>query len=303
MVDGLTHDSPSKPLVSVITATRDMGEFVVEAVDSVLAQDYPAVESIVIDDGSRDGTAERLARYADDPRVRVVHADARGQAAAKNHGLELARGEIVGFCDADDVWLPHKLSRQVPVFERAGRPALVYGEIERMDEHGRPLPALNDRRHRGHVAGELLRFNFIPFVTCLARRDVLLELGGFDTSMTMSIDYDLWLRVAAVHRVDYVDDVVARLRIWPGQMSTRTGEQLENAFRMTRRFVERHPHVVTSRQVRRAWCHTYTTRGLWHRAEGRSDEALADYVRAFRSWPFDARLARSVANLMLRRGS
>ena len=201
------------PLVSVVTATRDMADFLGEAVESVLAQDYPSLELIVVDDGSVDHTAEVLSRYAGDPRVRVVHAPPRGQAVAKNHGLELARGEYVGFCDADDVWLPHKLSRQMPLFSRNGSPALVYGQIERMDEAGRRLYTRRGRRHRGQVAGPLLRFNFIPFVTCVARTDVLRAVGGFDTSMTMSIDYDLWLRVAARHHVDYVDEVVARLRI------------------------------------------------------------------------------------------
>ena len=280
------------PQVSVITATYNMADYVCEAIDSVLAQRDVTVESIVVDDGSTDATSRVLARYADDPRVRVIRQDNAGQTRAKNRGLEAARGEYVAFCDADDTWLPHKLARQLPCFGVADPPGLVYADTQFMDEHGHDLPTPSTKRYRGRIAGRLLADNFIPFPTCIAPRRLLQDLGGFDETMTMSIDYDLWLRVAADHWVDYVPEVLARYRIWPGQMSHRTGERLDNAFRMTRNYLERYPHAVTWAEARKAWSHTYATRAAWHAGRGRRREAWLDFGRSLRAWPVDVRTWR-----------
>ncbi|HPF70043.1 MAG TPA: glycosyltransferase family A protein, partial [Candidatus Krumholzibacteria bacterium] len=102
----------STPLVSVVCASYNMGQYVGEAVDSVLAQDYPALEMIVVDDGSTDDTQQRLARFAGDARVKVIRQENQGQTVAKNRGLKEATGDLIGFCDADNRWMPGKLARQ-----------------------------------------------------------------------------------------------------------------------------------------------------------------------------------------------
>ena len=291
------------PLVSVITATYNMADYLGETLDSVLAQRNARVESIVVDDGSTDRTPEVLERYAGDPRVKVVRQSNAGQTRAKNRGLEEATGDFVAFCDADDTWLPHKLERQLPRFDVDDPPGLVYADTQFMDEHGNDIETWNPRRYRGRIAGRLLADNFIPFPTCVSPRKVIEDLGGFDESLTMSIDYDLWLRVAAEHWVDYVPEVLARYRIWPGQMSHKTGERLDNAFRMTARYVERHPDAVTPTEARKAWAHTYATRGAWHRREGRLGAAFADYGRSLRHWPLELRTWRMIGAALLRRRS
>jgi glycosyltransferase involved in cell wall biosynthesis len=291
----------ARPLVSVITATYNMADYLTETLDSVLGQDHPVVESIVVDDGSTDHTSAVLERYEDDPRVRIVRQANAGQTRAKNRGLEEAKGEYVGFCDADDIWLPHKLSRQLPRFEVDDPPGLVYADTQFMDEHGDDLTTPNTPRYRGHISARLLIDNFIPFPTALAPRRVLEDLGGFDERRSMSIDYDLWLRLSARHWVDYVPEVLARYRIWPGQMSHRTGERLDNAFRVIEEFVQDHPGVVRPFELRRAWAYTFTTRGRWHRSQGRAARAWADYGRALANWPVDARLWRSMLRSALPR--
>src|SRR5271156_2034659 len=101
----------SRPAVSVIIPTYNYGRFVTEAVDSVLAQSYTDHEVIVVDDGSVDDTPERMQPYAE--RVRYLRQPNQGPSAARNNGIEAARGEYVAFLDADDLWHPRKLEAQL----------------------------------------------------------------------------------------------------------------------------------------------------------------------------------------------
>jgi glycosyltransferase involved in cell wall biosynthesis len=291
----------SVPLVSVVTAAYNMGRYLGEAVESVLGQDYPAVELIVVDDGSTDDTPAVLAHYAADPRVTIIRQENSGQTVAKNRGMRAARGRYVGFCDADNAWLPHKLSRQVPLLQGNERLGVVYGDIQFIDEEGRDLPTPKIRRSSGRITGPLLVDNFVTFNTTLVPRRVLEEFDYMDESLTMAIDYDLWLRISTRYDFLHLPEVLVRYRIWGGQMSHRTGERLDNFFRLLESFLERYPDSVTPAEVRRAWAHTYVTRGRWHAHKGRTAEALADFGRAFRQRPHDLRLWKSAARLLIGR--
>ncbi len=287
------------PLVSVVMATYQMARHLPEAVASVLGQDYAPLELIVVDDGSTDETPAVLERFAGDPRLRVIRQENAGQTVAKNRGLAAARGELVGFCDADNAWLPDKLSLQVPCFRDRPELGVVYGDVQFMDDAGRDLPTPRPHRPSGRITGRLLADNFVPFNTALVPRRILEEVGGFDETLSMAIDYDLWLRISVRYEFLHLDRVLARYRIWGGQMSHRTGERLDNAFRMMDNFLARHPGAVTPAEARRAWAHTYTTRGQWHAREGRRRAALADFGRALARVPWDGRTWRSLARLAL----
>jgi glycosyltransferase involved in cell wall biosynthesis len=292
-----SQDSP--PLVSVVVASYEMGGYVCQAVDSVLAQDYPRLEVIVVNDGSTDDTRERLARYDSDSRVTVVHQQNRGQTVAKNVGLSRARGELVGFCDADNLWRPGKLSRQVPLLLDNPRVGVVYGDINLIDGDGKPLPPMRTRRYGGRITAKLLIDNFVTFNTTLVPRKLLEEIGGFDEDLRMAIDYNLWLQISLTHEFLYIDEPLVDYRIWGGQMSHRTGERMDNFFRLLEKFLADHPDAVTAAEARRAWAHSYTTRGIWLDKMGRKGEAWGDYRRALRKRPHDLRLWRSIARLVL----
>lgn len=290
-----------QPLVSVVTATYNMSQYLAEAVLSVLNQDYPAVELIVIDDGSTDDTAAVLAPFADDQRVTVIQQPNAGQTVAKNRGMRQARGKYIGFCDADNAWLPDKLSRQVHHLEKNPRLGVIYGDIQFMDENGAPLPTPAVRRHSGRITGKLLADNFVTFNTTLAPRRVLEEFEYMDESLTMAIDYDLWLRISTRHDFLHLPETLVRYRIWGGQMSHKTGERMDNFFRLLERFLARYPGSVTPAEIRRAWAHSYVTRGRWHARERRHGKAWADYGRALSQRPHDLRLWKSLVKLLLRR--
>lgn len=287
-------------LVSVVTATYNMAGYLAETLDSLLAQDYPHLEVIVVNDGSTDDTASVLERYRDDPRVRVVRQDNAGQTVAKNLGLRQARGEFIGFCDADDTWRPDKLVRQLPRFADPAV-AVVYSDVERVDGKGRRLPYHDGPHYEGHVTAPLLIDNFVPFPTAVVRAAVLRTAGGFDESLTMSIDYDLWLRLSVHYEFAFVPERLANYRVWDGQMSKKTGERLENFMRLLERFLCHHPGVATPREIDLAYAHVHVTIGYWHASEGRRAEAWRQYWAALRRDPLALRMWKRIVSLGLDR--
>jgi hypothetical protein len=157
------------------------------------------------------------------------------------------------------------------------------------------------RRVGGRITAELLIDNFIPFPTSIVRADVLADVGGFDESLSMSIDYDLWLRISVEHPMHHIPEPLANYRIWEGQMSKRLGERLNNFLRLLERFLAVHPDCVTEAEKDRAWAHFFVTRGHWHAREGRKADALRDYGKAMSHRILDERLWRRIGALVLNR--
>lgn len=291
----------NNPLVSVVVASYNMGQYVCEAVDSVLAQDYSHVEVIVVNDGSEDDTGERLKQYEDNAKVRIINQPNGGQTVAKNRGLQEATGDYIGFCDADNYWLPGKLSRQLQVYAENPQLGVVYGDLQLIDENGNTLPENPVRRHSGRITGRLLCDNFVTFNTTLIPRHVLDKVGGFDERLRMGIDYELWLRISVDYEFYYLPQRLVAYRIWGGQMSNRTGERFENFFRLMNNFLKCYPNSVTPEEIRKGWAYTYVSRGTWKISEKNYAEGLKDYFKAFKHSPLDQRLWKSFVKLCIGR--
>ncbi len=289
------------PLVSTITATYNMGHYVGLAIDSILAQNYPALEVIVIDDGSTDDTRNILSRYHNDSRVRIIHQENYGQTKAKNRGIKEALGKYIAFCDADDQWLPDKLSQQIPVLEAHNGYAVSYGDVLYVDSDDKELPTPEFKRYSGKITGPLLLDNFVTFNTTVLHRAIIEDIGAFDESLTMSIDYDLWLRVSLRYPFFYLPRPLVRYRVWEGQMSHRTDERFVNIFKVMNNFFANSPACLSAAEIRRGWAHTYVSRGRWHTVQKKHLPAMHDFARAFFYRPHDLRLWKNVARLMLGR--
>ena len=214
----------SRPaLVSVIIPSYNRGDLIGQTLASVLAQTYPHVEIIVADDGSTDDTFAAVARFGD--RVRLLPLPHTGlPAAARNAAIAEARGEYLAFCDSDDLWYPEKLACQVAALEAdsaaglACTDALLWheGEDEPHDRLLRPGQAVS-----GQVLERLLRENFIINSSVLIRREVL-EASGLlcEEQQVRGIeDYDLWLRIAAVTGIAYLDEPLVVYRSSPTSLS------------------------------------------------------------------------------------
>ncbi len=204
-----------RPLVTIITPAYNRAELVRATIESVLAQDYPRVEHLVLDDGSTDHTREVLAAYG--PRIRTAAHANMGESRTVNRGLELASGDIVGVLSSDDLLEPTAVSEAVALLER--RPELVgtYADWWTIDADGQTtgVVAAPDWDLGRMVAGWMC----FPGVGAFARREVLTRAGGRDPSFRFMADFELWLRVGLVGPLGRIARPLARLRVHAGSMT------------------------------------------------------------------------------------
>ncbi len=175
---------------------------VAEAIESVLAQSYRLFEVIVIDDGSNDGTVERLAQYG--ASIRLVSRLRSGVAAARNCGVALARGRYVAFLDSDDLWLPKKLEIQTAFMEQ--HPEIQICQTEEIwVRHGiRVNPKTKHTKPSGDIFRRSLDLCLVSPSAVMLRKDLFHHVGGFDESFPVCEDYDLWLRIGVNHLVPLI---------------------------------------------------------------------------------------------------
>jgi glycosyltransferase involved in cell wall biosynthesis len=216
----VARPSNAAPAVSVVIPLYNKGTYVAAAIRSVQAQSCGDLELIVVDDGSTDGGAS-IAHEAGDHRLRLIRQENAGAGAARNAGIEAARGRWVAFLDADDLWEPDRLSRQLALLER--HPDVVwaagaYLTTTGADPIGRPSAPLDEAWFVApEVVGDALvalpRGGYIWTGTVMIKRRILSELGGFDPTLPNGQDLDLWIRLALRHpRLAYVRTPLARYR-------------------------------------------------------------------------------------------
>ena len=273
--------------VSVITPVHDRERMLPVAVDSVIAQAYPSLEHIVVDDGSTDGTAAVAARYGD--RIRFVRQENAGPSAARNRALSMARGEYIAFLDSDDAWRPGRLARQIPMLDANPRAGLLYAAIDYIDAEGRPSPVRKSRRGTpsGWILPHLVRHNVMETSTVIVRRALVVEAGGFDPRFRWNEDLDLWLKVGLRHEAIY-DPVPSVLqRRHPDQLIAnreRLGEAfvevLEGNLARLRKGAPEHVPVAA-----RALAEVRLRRAGRRFREGRRADAEAEIAAAIRAWP------------------
>jgi glycosyltransferase involved in cell wall biosynthesis len=222
------------PLISVVIPSYNQAHFLGEAIASVIGQEYPCVEVIVVNDGSEDDTAAVVRRFEN---VRYLEQANRGLAAARNAGLALCRGSFVVFLDADDRLLPGALEigmRQLAAVPAAGFAA---GHSRFISGDGTPQPTEQpDRQPESHPYVTLLRRNRIrnPAMV-MFRRHVVEEAGGFSSDVNACADYDLYLRISRSRPVVFYDRVVADYRKHDGSMSAHSALMLRQLLRVMRR--------------------------------------------------------------------
>lgn len=224
-------DPRSPDFVSVIIPTYNRAHCLARAMRSVLAQTHGNLELIVADDASTDGT-EALVRGWDDPRVVYARqATNRGAGAARNLGIEHARGSLIAFHDSDDEWLLDKLERQIATLHRAGPEvgatfgaklicgrdeSYVYGE-------GRVAiwPGRRFRPTTPDLSSVLVRGNVIGPPTLLVRAEIVAAIGGFDTRLPCNNDWEWMLRLSTRTGIVYTPDPVAVIHIQKDSISRR----------------------------------------------------------------------------------
>lgn len=202
------------------------------AVQSVLAQTERDIELVVINDGSTDGTAARLAVLAaGDSRVVVVEQVHRGLTASLNHGLSRVRGAYVARQDGDDESLPERLARQAAHLDTHPDVAAVGSHAEVMDGSGKTIGTLRPPARAADVRRDLLSLRSTPVHgAVMMRREVVASLGGYREAFPVGQDYDLWLRMSRTHSIENLPEVLYRWRVdQRGVYATRRAVQLRYA--------------------------------------------------------------------------
>lgn len=207
------------PRVSAIIPNYNYAHYLPRAIDSVLGQTYPHVEIVVVDDGSTDNSETVLKSYGS--RIRWVRQQNQGVAAARNHGVRETSGELLAFLDADDLWLPLKLERQVQRLVDDPDLGLVHCGVEEIDGTGAHMRVRLDGLE-GWVATELLLFQRAVILGggsgLLVSRTTFEAAEGFDTRLSTSADWDFFYRIAANHRVGFVPEPLVKYRIHASNM-------------------------------------------------------------------------------------
>lgn len=258
-----------KALVSVVVPAFNRVEYIRETVESVLSQDYPLVELIVVDDGSTDGTYETLLEYSEKGELKLLtHPNRanRGQSAALNLGLERASGEFISILDSDDIFLPRKLRAQVDYLLAHQEVGLVYGMGEAIDGSGRWLYDIHSPNHfEPNDPNELLLdCYFLLPQNALVRRSVYNRVGGFEETFRAAQDHDMLIRIAESTRFAFIPTKVFQYRRHGDSISS-TGQRKrwENGFEILHRAQGRYPYKKSTIRKRRALLNYRMAKVCW----------------------------------------
>ena len=226
------------PAVSVVIPTYHHAHTVLDTLESVFAQTLANYEVIVVNDGSPDETAQLLEPLVRSGKIRIFEQRNKGQAAARNRGLAEAHGEFVAFLDDDDLWPKDKLQWQCDYLSKNADVILIGGSCNLLHPDG--THGENVVLHEGNITVESISRGspfFSPGQT-LIRRDVLTDVGGFDTAFWGADDMDLWFRLALRGKLVARTRLALHYRVHEGNLSRDVIKMYTNLFRMVRRHIK-----------------------------------------------------------------
>jgi glycosyltransferase involved in cell wall biosynthesis len=274
-----------------------------QALESVLAQSFSDLEIVVVDDGSvdrPDRVVQQLTGQGEG-RVRLLRTPGVGNAEARNVGLAHARGSLIAFLDDDDIWEPDKLLIQTRFMKEHPSAGAVCSRVAAIDEAGRFLPdhwaerlkrcAGRSAALKGPALRHLLLANRVVPSSALIRREVIEECGGFDETLFVAADWDLFLRVAEKWDIMELPQRLVRYRVHAGRVSARRHEmRVAEVALLTKaweRLQGRPRGILRILRKRLAWAHYRLGRSYLRR--GQKPCALWHFSVAVRLWPFHIR--------------
>jgi glycosyltransferase involved in cell wall biosynthesis len=308
-----------KGLVSVIIPTYNLADTIIMAIDSALSQDYPSLEVLVIDDGSKDNTGDKIRHvYKDEPRLRYIRQENGGVCSARNHGIREARGEFIAMLDADDYWLPGKMSLQVSILNAHPELSLVWSDMDAINPDGEiahsrylrkmysaynyfPKPEdlfssiLSTKEGITYLIGDLtwpmVLGNLIHTSTVLARADRLRQAGWYDQTCYPSEDQDYYFRVCKTGPVALVDAVTLHYRIGSENAATGPAQGIALAtsyLRVLNSIIEKEGDNIRlpKDNIRRALCKGYVWAGQVYFYQNLRTEARAYLLKALKTDSF-----------------
>ena len=256
------------PRLSVIVPAHDAGAFLIETLICLERQTLDGLEVIVVDDGSADGSVDAARRWAASRRearadMHFLTQPKAGVSAARNRGIAAARAGLIGFLDADDLWLPEKAQHHVTLMETSPQVVFSFSSYINVDENGIRIGEPFKVRPGLRAMREFLTRNIIHTSTVVARKDAIEQVGSFDTGLRTYEDLDLWLRLADLDGVEVhaFEDVDTHYRRHSGQTSRDWVAMRQGWEKMAEHAAQRYPEAwKTASATASAYQHEY---GAW----------------------------------------
>lgn len=276
----------TRPLVTVVIPNYNYARYLGQAVDSALAQTYDNREVVVVDNSSTDGSLDVLRGYGD--RVRWFQQENLGQSGSRNRGIQESRGELVAFLDADDVWLPDKLVRQVALFSDPDT-GLVYSGYTITDGALNPVEEVAASKRGRLLRAMALSAGGATVIagesTAVVRREVFDRVGLFDLDLSFSSGWDMWRRIACHFAIEVVEDPLTLYR----QHSSNLHRNIELLERDKLKAIEKMFADPDAAPVHGLWRRSYGAAHLMlsgsYLQVGRWPKAFSHATRAALIWP------------------
>lgn len=270
-------------LVSIITPSYNQARYLEQTIQSVLRQDYPRIEYIVMDGASSDGSVEIIKKYAGQLTYWESQQD-MGQADAINKGFARATGDIVAWLNSDDYYLPGTISKAVQVFEENPDVVLIYGNMLAVDENG---ATFNTLTYRPLTFEDLLCFHIIGQPAVFMRRSALQKTKGLDPTFHFLLDHLLWIQIAKQGKILHVDQTWSAARYHAEAKNVaKAAEFGREAFRILETIAQDKDLAATLLKIdRRAHASAYRVDARYLLDGGLPDKALQAWFRALSIYP------------------
>jgi len=284
--------------VSVVIPSYNSAHHISETLESVFNQSYRPHEIIVVDDGSTDNTRAVLEKYGD--RIIYVYQKNAGEPAARNTGIRRASGEFIAFLDADDLWLPNKLTLQMDYFGKHPEVDLVYTDMKQFNENGIVHESIKEwlkmSPPSGYVFPQLFAETLFGSGTVVFRKSCVEKAGFFDETFFVGSDYEMWLRMARHFQFGYVDVPLMMYRHHANMATRGLGRSLQNGVpwegKVIHKILALYPEAekeLGRSAVRRRRARPYLYLGIGLLERGEHAEARKLLSQSLRIWPWTQR--------------
>ncbi len=289
--------------VDVIIPAFNAAKYLPFALESVGAQTFDDWHIVLVNDGSTDNTDEVVAPFLDrfGPKITYIKQQNRGLPASRNTAMRSSTSEFIALLDADDIWMPCRLSESLAVLTTRLEIGLTYGLITLVDPEGRISRTWTGNRGRseGQIASQIyMRKIELPCPTITFRRRCVDEIGFFDETMRATEDRDLWLRIALRYEVAFIPQILASYRTSPGSMSTDSNRMLEAQLYFIRKHYGSKGCGLRPRQISTARAYKQQAEAL--KGQSRVSAALVSALKAVAIYPLDMDNLITAASLFRR---
>jgi glycosyltransferase involved in cell wall biosynthesis len=293
------------PKVSAIITTYNGESYIKSAINSVIKQTYKNIEIIVVDDGSKDDTYEKIKPYI--KKIKYIYQKNSGISCARNTGIKSAEGDFIAFLDHDDLWLPEKIEEQVKYFLDNPQEVFVHSSIKYINHKGELIIPdsywceLKINNSVENIKEILMHYAMFPS-TMMIKKRVFEEFGYFDPDFVNCQGYELCLRIAKKYRLGYLDEPLVLYRISDGSHSNDPIRFDYYRIKVVETFLSKHKNIykdIKRRDIKKRLFNLYYSMGKTLEWKNEHKQAKIFYLKALKKQPLNINIIRKVFWLSL----